>query len=105
MTESAPRIGCNRCKVPLCNVSKPKGPDLLSCPNCGVSDAYENVLLELGQRTADAFSRALYRPVPPRAFRFALLFRAMMSKPASPKIENRAGRLMTKVEVDPYRSG
>jgi hypothetical protein len=83
MIESAPRIGCNRCKGPLCNVSRPHGLDLLSCPNCGVSDTYDNVMLELDQRTADALSRALNRPVPSRDYRFALLFRQVISKPAN----------------------
>lgn len=74
MIESAPRIVCNSCRVPLSSVSEPQGSDLLSCPNCRISDTYDNVMLELGQRTADALLRAIYRPVPSRIYRFALLF-------------------------------
>ena len=46
MIEDAPRIGCNRCKVPLGGVLR------------GFSDTYDNVMLELGRRSADALSRA-----------------------------------------------
>ena len=83
MVESAPKIGCNRCKVPLSGLRDPQGSDLLTCPNCRISDTYDNVMLELGQRTADALRRALYRPVPPRVYRFALLFRAVIPESTS----------------------
>lgn len=76
MIESDPKVGCNRCKVPLMGVTRSQGSDLLACPSCGLSDTYDNVMLELDQRTAEALSRALCQPVPPKAYRFALLFRA-----------------------------
>ena len=42
-------------------------------------------MLELGQRTTEALSRALCRPVPSRDYRFALLFRAV--KPTSSTLQ------------------
>jgi hypothetical protein len=80
MIEGATKIGCNRCKVPLSSVGEPQGTDLLSCPNCRISDSYDNVMLELDQRAADALRRALNRPVQPKTYRFALLFRERLER-------------------------
>lgn len=84
-------VKCAPCQVPLQGPADPKSDDVFTCPNCGQSDTFENVLTEVQDYMADkvleqttrslgsAFRGSKYVKVtatrsPKRSFRFMIDF-------------------------------
>ena len=55
-------IKCAKCNVPLDSpTTEPQPDDIVSCPVCGVSDRFKNVLREVEESVADQAERYLVK--------------------------------------------
>lgn len=58
MSDNQPML-CAKCRVPVQVVPDPKPEDMVTCPQCGESDTFENVKRSLGQQAAEWAQRKL----------------------------------------------
>jgi hypothetical protein len=87
MTDDAQSILCGDCRIPIEGPADGQGDSVFSCPSCGRSDTYENVLkevkaffTELAQRSLQKSMRKAARgskmlqfkgkPIPEKTYRF-----------------------------------
>ena len=52
-------IICSRCKVPVQGPEEPASDDIISCPECGVSDTFDKVFKEVEAWTVDMMEASL----------------------------------------------
>jgi hypothetical protein len=52
-------VKCAKCNVALKGPADPKPQDAFSCPSCGVSDTFENVMFEVKQYAKDRVAQNL----------------------------------------------
>lgn len=59
MSEIQGKALCGKCRVPVQGPDDPKENTVFSCPECGQSDTYANILAEVGQHFRDMTARRL----------------------------------------------
>lgn len=86
MTKPSHEVLCGRCKVPV-EVLTDTDPQMVRCPDCGVTDTVDNALREAGEHATKVMERGLgkafanaargskfvkltSKPIPHRSYKF-----------------------------------
>ena len=52
MSNNEITVKCSKCNTPLEGPSNPKPNDIISCPKCGNSDKFNNIMKEIEKQAA-----------------------------------------------------
>jgi hypothetical protein len=56
-------ILCARCDVSTNGPSQPQSEDIFACPECGVSDTFENIKKSFGEQTTEYLLREFQKTI------------------------------------------